>query len=433
MNSLESFIPFNKLDMYNPRLMLNKMNKYYNYNAKVYSKFDRVNEIIVKFIRSKINNYVYALLSGLEEKRKRRDHDYSTEDIFWWNNYSAFIDTKKDRELLTVIDNYFRNQWVAGNILATSKYKQHTFYNSGRFVNADSLFSYILNNMTKSFMILYDYKYISSNLNMLEDFNNYPTYRIRNLEDKMEKILFFDISEKIYPNYKGILNKYRDTIREREMTSTEMHKLLRNILIKYDLKLMYSIDTIQPRDLEGFSTHTMVSLVPNSKEDIFNVKYLLGLYVIKKLEHFNDIMYKKYGFDKETMFYMIINVLRTLYKWIDDDEYNCYYIKNRTLKDAILNSMPDYIQYTESMICYNRGIDNVEYNSCANITAMPEFITGNMISSSAYLDSTILNLSIAYIEYINDIVTFKFNVDNLFKKAEEAGIVDDFEYKFDEC
>ena len=36
-------------------------------------------------------------------------------------------------------------------------------------------------------------------------------------------------------------------------------------------------------------------------------------------------------------------------------------------------------------------------------------------------------------EYVNDIVVFKFNVDNLFKKAEDSGIIDDFEYVFNEC
>ena len=141
-------------------------------------------------------------------------------------------------------------------------------------------------------------------------------------------------------------------------------------------------------------------------------------------------MYKKYGFDRETMFYMIVNVLKIIRNWIEEDEG--YYNKNRTLKDIILNSMPDYIQYTESIISYNRGIDNAKYNSCSNITDMPEILSNNMISSSAYLDSTILNLSISYIEHINDIVIFKFNIDNLFKKAEENGIVDDFEYSFNE-
>ena len=97
----------------------------------------------------------------------------------------------------------------------------------------------------------------------------------------------------------------------------------------------------------------------------------------------------------------------------------------------MLNSMPDYIQYIESMINYNRGM-GAEYNSCANITAMPKFITGNMISSSAYLDATIINLAMGYIEYINDIVALKFNIDNLFRKAEESGIIDDYEYGFRE-
>lgn len=431
MNSLESFIPFNRLDMYNPDIMLDKMSKYYNYNNKVYSKFDQVNETIVKFIRSKINNYAYSMLTALEEKRKRRDHDYSTEDIFWWNNYSAFLNTKKDKELLTALDSYFRNQWVAGSILATSRYKSHTFpyMNSLMNRNGDHLFSYILKNMTKSFIILYDYKYISNNIDKLNKPEDYPTYRVKNIESKIEKILFFDVSEKVYPNYNEIFKKYYNTVREREMTSIEMHKLLRDILIKYDLKLTYSINTIQPRDLEGFNTHSMVSLVPNSKEDIFNVEYLLGLYIIKKLRHFNDIMYNKYGFDRETMFYMVVNVLKTIYKWIED---NRYYIKNRTLKDAILNSMPDYTQYTESMIGYNRGTNNAKYNSCSDITAMPEVLLHNMVSSSAYLDSTILNLSIAFIEYVSDIVIFRFNIDNLFKKAEENGIVDDFEYVFNE-
>lgn len=431
MNILENFIPFNRLDMYNPDIMLNKMSKYYNYNNKVYSKFDQVNETIVKFIRSKINNYAYALLTGLEEKRKRRDHDYSTEDIFWWNNYSAFLNMKKDKELLTALDNYFRNQWVAGNILATSRYKSHTFPYVNRLMNmnGDHLFSYILKNMTKSFIILYDYKYISNNIDKLNKPEDYPTYRVKNIESKMEKILFFDVSEKIYPSYKEILKKYYNTVREKEMDSTEIYKLLRDILIKYDLKLTYSINTIQPRDLEGFNAHSMVSLVPNSKEDIFNVEYLLGLYIIKKLRHFNDIMYNKYGFDVETMFYMIVSVLKTIHKWIEDGRY---YIKNRTLKDAILNSMPDYMQYTESIISYNRGTNIDKYNSCSNITDMPEVLSNNSISSSAYLDSTILNLSIAYMEYVSDTVIFKFNIDNLFKKAEENGIVDDFEYSFNE-
>lgn len=431
MNIFESFIPFNRLDMYNPNLMLDKMSKYYNYNNKVYSKFDQVNETIVKFIRSKINNYAYSMLTALEEKRKRRDRDYSTENIFWWNNYSAFLNTKKDKDLLTTLDNYFRNQWVAGNILATSRYREFAFPYINRLMNTNenSLFSYILRNMVKSFIILYDYKYIFNNIDKLNEPESYPIYREKNIKSKMEKILFFDVSERVYPNYNEIFKKYYNTIREREMDSTEIHKLLRDILVKYDLKLTYSIDTIQPRDLEGFTTHTMVSLVPNSKEDIFNVEYLLGLYIIKKLKHFNDIMYKKYGFDVETMFYMITNVLRTIDRWIEN---NRYYIRNRTLKDAILNSMPDYIQYTESTISYNRGIDNAKYNSCSNITAMPEILSNDMVSSSAYLDSTILNLSIACMEYVSDTVIFKFNIDNLFKKAEERGIFDDFEYSFNE-
>lgn len=434
MNIFESFIPFNRLDMYNPDIMLDKMSKYYNYNNRVYSKFDQVNETIVKFIRSKINNYAYSMSTALEEKRKRRDHDYSTEDIFWWNNYSAFLNTKKDKELLTTLDNYFRNQWVAGNILATSRYKEHTFPYANRLMNmrGNNLFSYILRNMVRSFIILYDYKYIFNDIEKLNEPEEYPKYRENNIKSKMNKILFFDVSEKVYPNYVEILKKYYNTVRERETTSTEMYELLRNILVKYDLKLSYSMDTIRPRDLEGFNAHTMVSLVSNSKEDIFNLEYLLGLYIIKRLKHFNDIMYKKYGFDRETMFYMIVNVLKTIRKLIEEDKG--YYNKNRILKDSILNSMPDYIQYTESIISYNRGTDsaNVKYNSCSNITAMPEILSNNMVSSSAYLDSTILNLSIAFIEYVNDIVIFKFNIDNLFKKAEENGIVDDFEYSFNE-
>ena len=430
MNIFENFIPFNKIDMFNPKLMLDNMNKYYDYNAKVYSKFCRVNETIVKFVRSRINNYVYAFTTGLEEKRRRRDRDYSTEDIFWWNNYSAFIDIRRSRELLTTLDNYFRNQWIAGNILVTSKYKSHTFNYINRYANNIDLFKFInMKHVTESLITLYDYKYIHYNPEKLDKYMDYPEYRVKSIKEKMEKILLFDIDEKIYPNYGGILNKWSRTIREAEYSSKEIHDLLKNILIKYDLKLSYSKSTIMPRDLEGFCAHNMVSIKSIYDIDTLNVEDLLGIYIIKKLKYFNDIMYKKYGFDRETMYYMIFNVLKTIHKWIEEDKG--YYNKNRALKDILLNSMPDYIQYIEAIINHNRGIE-VEYNNCANITAMPKLIIGSMVSSSAYLDATIINLAMGYIEHINDIVALKFNIDNLFKKAEENGIIDDFEYGFRE-
>ena len=430
MNVFENFIPFNKIDMFDPQLMLNNMSKFYNYNAKVYSKFSRVNETIVNFVRSRIGNYTYAFTAGLEEKRKRRDRDYSTEDIFWWNNYSGFIDIRRSRELLSTLDNYFRNQWIAGNILVTSKYKSHTFNYVNKFINDIDLFRVInIRHMTKSLITLYDYKYIHDHPEKLNKYMDYPGYRVKNIEEKIEKILFFNIGDNIYPNYGRILNKWSSTIREAEYSSKEMHDLLQNILVKYDLKLSYSKSTIMPRDLEGFCAHNMISIKSIYDIDILNVEDLLGIYIIRKLRDFNNIMYKKYGFDRETMYYLIYNVLRIIHKWVEEDKGYC--AKNRALKDILLNSMPDYIQYIESMINYNRGM-GAEYNSCANITAMPKFITSNMISSSAYLDATIINLAMGYIEYINDIVALKFNIDNLFRKAEESGIVDDYEYGFKE-